>query len=300
MAPYQYQGLNAEQSEIRLVNLLPGKFKDSIEVEILHAKFSPGSDTASPPDKPHYEALSYVWGPEDNPERIKVRGLIARWRPFRKDRVSTPQDYSRNNGSELLYAPQTHSGVLYVRQNLSTALRYLRQPADNRILWIDAISINQKDVQERNKQVGRMGEIYSQAARVVFWLGPESEDSPLAMQTIDILAGDLTDEFVVDPTKPRYRTKDSQCEKLAANPILWGTQAEFIGAWLAIRRLFKRLWFSRLWVYQECQLATNGIFIVGNDRISLSWFIRFGLWFSQISANIARGTESQTLVGDIF
>jgi hypothetical protein len=38
-------------------------------------------------------------------------------------------------------------------------------------LWIDAISINQETLEERNHQVGIMGEIYSRAECVIIWLG---------------------------------------------------------------------------------------------------------------------------------
>jgi hypothetical protein len=51
MSRYRYLRLTAEREEIRLFRLLPGKFADSIEIEIFHE------------DNYHtYEALSYVWG----------------------------------------------------------------------------------------------------------------------------------------------------------------------------------------------------------------------------------------------
>jgi hypothetical protein len=43
-------------------------------------------------------------------------------------------------------------------------------------LWVDAICINQKDVNERGHQVGIMRDVYSKAARVLIWLGEESKD----------------------------------------------------------------------------------------------------------------------------
>ena len=38
-------------------------------------------------------------------------------------------------------------------------------------LWIDAISIDQMNSQEKSEQVPRMGRIYSLARRVIAWLG---------------------------------------------------------------------------------------------------------------------------------
>lgn len=59
-----------------------------------------------------------------------------------------------------------------VTPNLDCALRHLRFKVTSRTLWIDALSINQNDVHERNGQVQMMGNIYSSAIGVLGWLGP--------------------------------------------------------------------------------------------------------------------------------
>jgi hypothetical protein len=74
--------------------------------------------------------------------------------------------------------------MFQVRKNLESALRHLRQVKECRILWIDAICIDQSNLQERNQQVGRMREIYQMAKRVLVWLGPRADDSDLAMDAI--------------------------------------------------------------------------------------------------------------------
>jgi hypothetical protein len=67
-----------------------------------------------------------------------------------------------------------------VTANLHTALRHLRYTADQRVLWIDELCINQDNIPERNQQVTKMQEIYQRAAKVVVWLGPASKTSDLA------------------------------------------------------------------------------------------------------------------------
>ncbi|KAF8850066.1 HET-domain-containing protein, partial [Acephala macrosclerotiorum] len=57
-----------------------------------------------------------------------------------------------------------------VRVNLYNALSYLRTNLE-RVLWIDALCINQDDVKERNHQVSFMGLVYEKATRVLVWLG---------------------------------------------------------------------------------------------------------------------------------
>ncbi|KAH9207480.1 heterokaryon incompatibility protein-domain-containing protein, partial [Leptodontidium sp. 2 PMI_412] len=83
-----------------------------------------------------YEALSYEWG-----ETNISRSILL-------------------NGKEFS-----------VRENLWSALTYLRHDEVERVLWIDAICIDQSDKGERNHQVGLMAQVYSRASRVVVWLG---------------------------------------------------------------------------------------------------------------------------------
>jgi hypothetical protein len=49
---------------------------------------------------------------------------------------------------------------------LGEALRYLRKEDEARILWVDAVCINQQDLGERSAQVNKMGGIYRNAAQV--------------------------------------------------------------------------------------------------------------------------------------
>ncbi|KAH9208075.1 heterokaryon incompatibility protein-domain-containing protein, partial [Leptodontidium sp. 2 PMI_412] len=87
-------------------------------------------------DKPEYEALSYVWGKPKVTESISLNG-----QPFN------------------------------ITTNLFLALRRLRHEDKPRLLWIDAICIDQSNTQERQQQVSRMKEIYSCASKVTVWMG---------------------------------------------------------------------------------------------------------------------------------
>lgn len=50
-----------------------------------------------------------------------------------------------------------------------------RQDYSDQYLWIDALSIDQANVLERNHQVQQMAEIYSKAKYVLVWVGPQSQ-----------------------------------------------------------------------------------------------------------------------------
>ena len=104
------------------------------------------------------------------------------------DQVFRPHTKLHQNleGLSLISASSCSAGFgkLSVTQNLGHALPYLRYPDKPRVLWIDAICVNQKDLVERSKQVQRMAELFTRAARVVVWVGEESHNSKVAMKTL--------------------------------------------------------------------------------------------------------------------
>ncbi|PVH71574.1 hypothetical protein DL98DRAFT_596841 [Cadophora sp. DSE1049] len=88
-------------------------------------------DDLHPPFDGIYEALSYTWGSSDNPQEISV---------LNRGRVQNLERESEESA-------QGEDSIL-VSRNLLITLQHLRQPLEDRILWIDAICINQNDVDE--------------------------------------------------------------------------------------------------------------------------------------------------------
>jgi hypothetical protein len=66
---------------------------------------------------------------------------------------------------------------LEVTRNLYTALQYLRDRVLLRLIWIDAVCINQEDLKERADQVQLMARLYSHAIRMIVWPGEEIDGS---------------------------------------------------------------------------------------------------------------------------
>jgi hypothetical protein len=97
---------------------------------------------------PPYIALSYTWGIADDKQKITL---------------------SPGNNT-LLVTKTCHSALGRLRKCYSTPDSTVRH------FWIDAICIDQSNVQERNTQVAMMADIYRTASRVVIDVG-EMEDS---------------------------------------------------------------------------------------------------------------------------
>ncbi len=91
--------------------------------------------------KPQYEALSYTWGPSNDLRTILV-----------------------------------DSHRVMVRRNLYWALFNIRDKTEERLIWADAVCINQDDLDERNRQVSLMTFTFSRAQAVLVWLGYEGDD----------------------------------------------------------------------------------------------------------------------------
>ncbi|KAF9869243.1 hypothetical protein CkaCkLH20_13288 [Colletotrichum karsti] len=102
---------------------------------------------------PDFEAVSYAWGNEDFTDTLDV--------------VFSTE--STSGGKEL-------TGRIPITPNVTSLLRSLRYRNEPRVLWIDAICINQTNVSERSAQVQQMRQIYSCAQRVIIWLGLATED----------------------------------------------------------------------------------------------------------------------------
>ena len=66
--------------------------------------------------------------------------------------------------------------------NIHTALPVLMSLYPGKAWWIDAICINQADIEEKNDQVPMMRDIYMIAKRVVAWLGDITPNLQLVIE----------------------------------------------------------------------------------------------------------------------
>ena len=141
-----------------------------------------------------------------------------------------------------------------VTNNLLSALRSLRDPRANLLIWIDQICINQEDHLERGHQVSIMKKIFNQAKEVIVWLGEE-----------DVQSRKLC-EYAKRMERGRQSPKNPQrILKKLLNP----RQLQD-----AIQNLLERPWFQRVWVIPEVALARFTVVACGRDRISWDNLVR--------------------------
>ncbi|KAI0113125.1 HET-domain-containing protein [Daldinia grandis] len=130
--------------------------------------------------------------------------------------------------------------IVPITRNCDSALRLLLSKGHLN-LWVDSICINQEDPYERSHQVAIMREIYSKASQVLVYMGPTADDSDNAMDALNMLSRET-------------------------EPDLSSSQK------LGLDLLFKRRYFSRIWVIQEIIMARKVTLYCGAKSISWASF----------------------------
>jgi hypothetical protein len=154
-----------------------------------------------------YIAGSYVWGPSEPSKSIVINGKSFQ-----------------------------------VRSNLFRFLRAFRSRRRSQVIWIDAVCINQDDIQERGHQVQEMKRIYSNAKCVYCWL---HLDNAMPYNSIFNL------HRVIDLV--HWRRRDNRRRMRQEKQADYLVRAEY---------------WSRIWIVQEFLLAKDLTLLMGSHRLS--------------------------------
>ena len=184
---------------------------------------------ASVEDAPPYDALSYVWGTQSETSAVLC------------------------NGAEFSLTPSLFEA-------LGQICRYQSQINSSRMIWVDAVCIDQRNDREKGSQVRLMEKIYRSAQTVLVWLGNAHDNSDMAMERAPDLQKKLLSvgEAIHFDHLPSYGLEDQN------HPI-----------WPSYGHLLRRSWFERLWVVQEAVLAKKLMVLCGSKW--LEWETLSGL-----------------------
>lgn len=145
-AAFQYRPLDIAQKEIRLLEIVPDTtYAISGLVECRLRHVSLAEEPVQA-----YEAISYCWGDSNNKAEILLEGSSAA-----------------------------------VPASAEEVLRRLRKPKESRLVWIDAVCINQNDIQERCSQIVLMTDIYHNSTRCMAYLAPKRRYQAAAVKQLD-------------------------------------------------------------------------------------------------------------------
>jgi hypothetical protein len=133
---------------------------------------------------------------------------------------------------------------LTVTASSAAALRRVRLPDFVPLIWIDAVCINQQDLEERSQQVGMMSLIFSRTALNLVWLG--EGDSP---HLVEEAMSDIREEAhaYIRAERESYREPQS-ARRLRRHRQTRVRDDDFRLFARRLCGLFASPWFRRLWV----------------------------------------------------
>ncbi|KAK5657904.1 hypothetical protein OQA88_2453 [Cercophora sp. LCS_1] len=212
------------------------------EIRLLHLQPGTGEGdvhfslhTVNLNDYPSYEALSYCWGDINDTRLAYCEGMS-----------------------------------LQITNSLFTALKHLRQSGEARVIWADAVCINQYDIPEKSAQVQLMSRIYSQPTRVLIWLGNDMDDLDGLDECLkgarEVLPPEdnIDFEFLCEKSRTLFRDTFKLREE--------GKPTFIDHDWTPFNNLLCRPWFDRRWVIQEMALSDESVPRVGMcGDLEFSW-----------------------------
>lgn len=174
------------------------------------------------PDCPPFTAFSYVWGP-----------------PIRNETITV-------NDQEFCVL----QNVYPILEFICSSVEFRDQPW----VWIDSISINQQDLQERCSQVQLMAKIFKESWNTVVWLGSGTQETDEALEFLKNL-GSNKDEL------RRVSDDMSMFEDL---PPQYQNERK----WHRLEALLMKPWWRRVWTLQEFIVPPKVTFHCGHRSIS--------------------------------
>ncbi|KAH7144164.1 heterokaryon incompatibility protein-domain-containing protein [Dactylonectria estremocensis] len=211
-------------------------------------------ETVDLDQKPDFEALSYCWGDKLSMETVLVNDHYHQ-----------------------------------VTTNLYGALQRLRYNDKPRMIWVDAVCINQKDDNEKAHQVNMMKYIFTTATSTTLFIGDYQDDDIPLERTMDEIPPD---------SHAGVEIAFSYLRELAEKKHLWyferGDEADAppnsLKIWYhstnVILSLINQPWWSRMWTVQEAVLPARPIVQYG--AITAPWKI-----FDRATQNMRRHFDQQ-------
>ena len=235
-------------------------------------------------DKPKYEAISYCWA-----DKSSLKAIACNEAP------------------------------LLITKSLHQALVRFRYTARSRILWADALCIDQHNLAEKNIQVAMMGQVYKSCIRVLIWLGYQSgrdnDDRfpiPVTNHTILRIMWSRVKYVTANETRDWYAL-DRLSLQTYNLPSPWDAKSPWYREVSQLLCIPYQPWFERLWIIQELALAPQAILHFGilevpwGDFFTAWEYLIIGLvmdkypifhWNPEIHGRSPRGLQSSSLVLD--
>ncbi|XXG98395.1 hypothetical protein Hte_004718 [Hypoxylon texense] len=233
---YTYKPLNEAAKEIRVLCFEP----QESDADVLKGSIEHISLLEEPVTK--YLAVSYTWGDASIRRTINIDGV----------EISVP--INSEIALRNLHNPTAIQYRLESSEHAALASDAVMEDGVCRV-WLDAVCINQDDLQERAQQVGLMRDVYSKAVAVLVWLGedPAGIAQPAFESVYELTRTGLNSLFAAMSNDGNGRGEFVVRREALPETV----DRDYIQA------LFSLPWFERVWTIQEAVLNEQTIVILG-------------------------------------
>lgn len=210
---------------------------------------------------PKYEAWSYTWG--------------------------APHEVFDSASFEERLAILVNGRQYLILRNLMDSLSSIlwRWDFDDGVqhLWIDAVCINQDNIDERAAQVEIMDQVYRKASSTAVWLGKSIPQSDKAKQMFKAICQIPAEELA--PYYQEFPNGSPPPDELwyAYGLPSFGDE----DGWKPLLDFFRYQWFSRTWIIQEVTLSTDNVYMFWGDH-AMNWTAFGHVAFAGQVAQISR------------
>ena len=148
----------------------------------------------------------------------------------------------------------------HISTSFNAALKTFRESAKTRgrLLWCDAVSIDQDNLAERNEQLPVIRRIYSEADACFVHLG---EGEQLVTQGLDLM-------LRLDHLQ-KYQNTPEKHGSIPTNALLTLLPSRGHTCWAEYLRVFTSPWFAHTWTLQESALSKKALLGIG--RYVVAW-----------------------------
>lgn len=145
-------------------------------------------------------------------------------------------------------------------------------------MWVDAICIDRNNLEERNRQINLMEQIYRLNDSVYIWLGEEADGSDLAMDTLSLIV-------TMDGAKDAGRAEEAETKLAEFAKVCF--DPAYNENWKAVIRLFSRDYWSRVWILQEVLQSSHAVLHCGTKSFPWTPLLAFLLLWQDIPMETA-------------
>ncbi|KAG5811104.1 hypothetical protein H9Q74_006174 [Fusarium xylarioides] len=271
--------LSVERHDIRLLHVEPGAFDDPIRCSFRLASLKEVESK-----RIDFHALSYCWGD-----------------PTEREDIFLSKEGDFGNGKEGM--------PFSIGKSAAQALRRLRLEDETLVIWIDAVCINQDDLEERAQQVTLMSQIYSLASVVHIWLGEDNHGVEAYLKLIrDICNSNsrlceggeqcscvgTAHSTPLEEIRAYEQSKKDEGKAISFKGMLevfdihlknWTREIIDLAGWYGntqlsflMSTLYENPWFSRVWVIQEALSAKQPFIHCSGEQAPWEEVVQVSNW----------------------